>query len=142
MTEQSHKTYDAAAVTFCVPGKPFAKQRPRATRQGRVYTPKETVSFERTVAQIALPAFPQPMTGPIKVTIRATFQPPQSWSKKKVAEHLHRPHTQRPDLDNCAKALLDGLNRIAWADDGQVAEIVVSKVWGVTAQTVVTVEAM
>lgn len=129
-------------VTFVVPGKPFAKQRPRATRQGRVYTPKETVSFERTVGQIAMEHFEDPLAGPVRVQIAATFKPPQSWSKKRTAETIHRPHTQRPDLDNCAKAILDGLNRIAWADDGQVAEITCRKVWGVTEQTVVTVEEM
>lgn len=127
-------------ATFTIPGKPFGKQRPRATRQGRVYTPKETVSFERTVAQIALPHFPAPLEGPVKVSIYATFEPAKSWSAKKTAEHLNRPHTQRPDLDNCAKAILDGLNRIAWADDGQVAEITVRKVWGPSARTVVQVE--
>ena len=76
-----------------------------------------------------------------KVTICATFEPAASWSKKKTAAHLNRPHTQRPDLDNCAKAILDGLNRIAWGDDGQVSEIHVRKVWGPSAKTVVTVEA-
>jgi len=125
---------------FVIPGKPFAKQRPRATRQGRVYTPAETVSFERQVGQIAAQHFPEPLAGPVSVTIRATFEPPKSWSKRKTAEHINGPHCQRPDLDNCAKAILDGLNRIAWADDGQVAEVTVSKVWGEAAQTVVHVE--
>lgn len=129
-------------ITFEIPGKPFAKQRPRATRQGRVYTPSETVSFERTVAQIALQHFPQPLSGPVTVTIRATFETPKSWSKKKTAELINRPHTQRPDLDNCAKAILDALNRIAWGDDGQVAEITVSKTWGPVSRTVVHVDGM
>lgn len=129
------------SVVFTIPGKPFAKQRARATRMGRVYTPKETVSFERTVGQIAALHFPEPLTGPVRVSIYATFKPAASWSKKKVAAHLARPHTQRPDLDNCAKAILDGLNRIAWADDGQVADLHVRKIWGPEARTVVTVEA-
>ena len=128
-------------VTFTIPGRPFAKQRPRATRQGRVYTPKETVSFEATVGQIAAQHFPQPLDGPVSVFIWATFQPPQSWSQKKARDHIGRPHTQRPDLDICANAILDGLNRIAWADDGQVSELHVRKIWGNAAQTVVTVEA-
>jgi Holliday junction resolvase RusA-like endonuclease len=127
---------------FTIPGRPFAKQRPRATRQGRVYTPAATVSFERTVGQIACQHFPEPITGPVRVEIVATFEPPKSWSKKKTAEHINRPHTQRPDLDNCQKAILDGLNRIAFADDGQVAEIMCRKFWGPAAQTVVKVEAM
>lgn len=132
----------SAPVIFTIPGKPFAKQRPRATRQGRVYTPAATVSFERTVGQIATQHFSEPITGPVKVTIFATFEPAKSWSKRKAAEHLNRPHTQRPDLDNCGKAILDGLNRIAWADDGQVSELHVRKIWGPAAQTVVTVEAL
>lgn len=129
-------------ITFTIPGTPFAKQRPRATRQGRVYTPKETVSFERTVGQIAMQHFPEPITGPVSVTIRATFEPAQSWSQKKRAAHLSRPHTQRPDIDNIAKAICDGLNRIAFADDGQIAHLDVKKVWGPAPRTVVHVEAI
>lgn len=129
-------------ITFTIPGKPFAKQRPRATRQGRVYTPQATVSFERQVGQIAMPHFPEPLTGPVKVTVLASFEPPQSWSKKKTAEHLNRPHIQRPDGDNLIKAVLDGLNRIAFADDAQVYEQTVRKVWGPAARTVVHIEAI
>ena len=129
-------------ITFTIPGKPFGKQRPRATRQGRMYTPAQTVAFETVVRQVGIEHFPTPLTGPVRVTIIATFIPAASWSKAKRAEKLHRPHTQKPDLDNCAKAILDGLNRIAFADDGQVAEISARKVWGIVEQTVVHVEAI
>lgn len=132
-----------AIVTFTIHGRPFAKQRPRFSRaSGRAFTPAATAAFEGTVGQIAAQHFPQPIAGPVRVTIWATFAPAQSWSRKKRDAHLHRPHTQKPDLDNIQKAILDGLNRIAFADDGQVAEIICRKVWGVTEQTVVTVEAL
>jgi len=85
----------AVMATFVIPGKPFAKQRPRSTRQGRPYTPKETVSFERVVGQMAMSHFPSPLDGPVSVTIRATFETPKSWSKRKTAEHINRPHTQQ-----------------------------------------------
>ena len=127
-------------ISFTIAGKPFAKQRARATRQGRMFTPAATVSFERAVGQIAAQHFPAPLEGPIRLTVYATFEPAQSWSAKKRAAHLHRHHTQKPDLDNCIKALKDGMNRIAWADDSQVAEVVARKVWGLRAQTVVFVE--
>lgn len=128
-------------VAFTIPGRPFAKQRPRSTRLGRVYTPAETVSFERQVGQIARPHFNAPIDGPVRLTIHATFAVPASWSRRKAAQHLHRMHTQRPDLDNVAKAIKDALNRIAWADDAQVAEMTVSKVWGLQDGTSVIVEA-
>lgn len=127
-------------IIFTIPGKPFAKQRARATRQGRVYTPAETVSFERQVGQIAMQHFPQPLRGPVKISVWATFEPAKSWSKKKIAAHLGSYHTQKPDADNCIKAILDGLNRIAFADDAQVADQHIRKVWGPDPRTVVTVE--
>lgn len=130
------------AVTFAVPGKPFAKQRPRATRQGRVYTPKETVRFEQVVAQIAVEHFPAPLAGPLRLTVVATFAPAESWSRRKRDAAFGCPHMQKPDLDNCVKAIADALNRIAWADDGQVAEITARKQWGTCNGTLVTVEAI
>ena len=127
-------------VQFTIPGKPFAKQRPRATRLGRVYTPAATVSFERQVATLAAQHFKEPMTGPVRLTVHAMFLPPKSWSKRKAEAALATPHVQRPDIDNCIKAVADALNRIAWADDGQVAEIVASKRWQMVEQTLVSVE--
>lgn len=129
-------------ITFTIPGKPFAKQRPRATRQGRVYTPKETVSFEQTVGTIASQHFKTPLEGPVRVTVYATFETPKSWSKKKTAKLINRHHTQKPDSDNIIKAVLDGMNRIAFADDAQAAEQFVRKMWGPNSQTVVIVEAL
>lgn len=128
-------------VTLTIPGKPFAKQRVKFSRAtGSAYTPKETVSFEGTVGRIAAEHFPEPLEGPVVVTIRAIFEPPKSWSKKKREAHLYGPHTQRPDLDNIEKAILDGLNRIAFADDGQVYETNTRKTWGEQAKTIVTIE--
>jgi Holliday junction resolvase RusA-like endonuclease len=132
-------------VALVIPGKPFAKQRHRVgaiAGRARAFNTKANVQFEDTVKTIALRHFPAPLEGAVRVTISATFVPAESWSKKKRAEFLHRPHTQRPDLDNLAKAIKDGLNRVAWGDDSQVAELHCRKVWGVVEQTVVWVEAI
>lgn len=139
----------ATAVRFVIPGKPFAKQRPRASvmrlgGQARVHmrTPEQTVTFERQVGQIAAPLFPVALAGPVRLVIEAIFEPAASWSGKRRAAALGQRHTQKPDADNLLKAVSDGLNRIAWADDAQVAEIVMRKRWGMRAETVVTVEAL
>lgn len=129
-----------AAVSFVIPSKPFGKQRARATRMGRVFTPKETVAFEAVVREVATGRFQKPLEGPVRLTIEAVFAVPPSWSSRKRAAALRTSHVGKPDLDNCMKALGDGLNRIAFADDSQVAEAVLRKRWGEAGETRVTVE--
>lgn len=133
-------------VTFFIPGKPFAKKRARSfynKNLGRAMTVNDPAncSFEGSVAAIAAPLFDIPMQGAIHVEVTAVFAPAASWSKKRRSEALGQFHTQKPDGDNILKAVKDGLNRIAWADDSQVAESVVRKVWGEVEGTAVTVSA-
>lgn len=125
-------------MRIVIPGKPFAKQRPRFTN-GRAYTPDATVSFERTVGQYAVAAGLPTLSGPVRLSIVAVFEPAQSWSKKRKAAAMWNPHTQKPDLDNIEKAILDGLNRIAYVDDSQVCMVDKRKMWGSEAQTIVEV---
>ena len=138
VNEAAHCRQDA--IFFIIPGKPFGKQRPRFSRRsGRAFTPKETVSFEQTVGTLAAKHFPQPLVGAVRIDIVAVFEIPASWSNRKREAHLGQPHTQRPDLDNIGKAVCDGLNRIAFADDAQIADIHISKQWGEQAHTAVRV---
>ena len=37
--------------SFIVEGRPRPKKRPRMTKRGRVYTPAETLAYERRVAE-------------------------------------------------------------------------------------------
>ena len=130
-------------ISFTVPGKPYAKKRPRFSRKsGRAFDPAENGKAEASIGHLAAIHFQTPLTGAVAVEIVATFAIPKSWSKRKAAEHLHRPHIQRPDGDNILKAVKDALNRIAWADDCQVADERVRKVWGLVDQTVIHVEAL
>ena len=130
-------------VAFTIPGKPFGKKRHRIGKIGghaRAFNPEENVSFERQVATIARPYFPVPIEGPVRVRIVATFEVPKSWSKKRQAEALGSYHTQKPDRDNIDKAVQDGLNRIAFTDDSQVADGRCVKRWGARAETFVQIE--
>ena len=49
-----------------------------------------------------------------------------SWSKKKKAEMIGKPHQQTPDLDNYIKGLFDAV----YADDSCIWEITARKIWG------------
>lgn len=55
------------------------------------------------------------------------FPMPKSWNKKKKKEMILKPHTQKPDLDNCLKAVWDCLLE----DDSGISAIGgATKSWG------------
>ena len=131
-----------ASVTFTIPGKPFGKQRARAGKghsgRARVFTPEPTVSFERQVGTIAGQHIRAPLHGPVLLTVEAFFAVPASWSKAKQRAMLGQPHTQKPDTSNIVKAVEDGMNLIAYADDAQIADQVARKRWALVNETRVT----
>jgi Holliday junction resolvase RusA-like endonuclease len=118
--------------SFEIPGKPTGKGRPRVTTIGghaRQYSPKKTVLYESMVATHYLAKYPgvpaYPAGVALAVTIVAKFAKPKSWPKQKRESATW--HTGKPDADNIIKAICDGLNGLAWADDSQVASVVCSK---------------
>lgn len=100
----------------------------------KVYTPERTANYEEQVRlsyveQAGNRRFDRDI--PLKVSIIARFPIPKSASKKR-AEMMRSGaimHTQRPDADNIAKAVLDALNGLAYHDDAQVCELSVSKAY-------------
>lgn len=118
-----------APLAFIVSGKPVPKQRPRMTRYGAVYTPIQTTRYERLVAQSARAAGARPAAGPVAVEMEIRFPIPKSWPKRRREAADGQPHTQRPDLDNLVKSVLDGLNGVAFSDDAQVHSVKTRKVW-------------
>ena len=80
-----------------------------------------------------------PLAGP--VAIRAEFVLPKPASRTRKADAGRAiPVEVKPDADNLAKALLDGLTGIAWSDDAQVAELTVRKRYVVTDQNKEAIE--
>lgn len=121
---------------FTVYGEPQGKERARTVRSGgkvHSFTPQKTADYEELVRRAWLATGE---TGyfnktPIAVKILAYFQIPKSVSKKKREEMLddfERP-TKRPDADNIAKIICDGLNGKAYGDDAQVVDLEVTKYW-------------
>jgi Holliday junction resolvase RusA-like endonuclease len=133
------------SITFVVPGQPEGKGRPRSTRKGGHYTPPKTVIYENKIMTCFQEAVREngwePAEKPVSLVIYAFYPVAESKAKKKKeAMLLHLIHpTKKPDIDNVAKAVLDGLNGVAWKDDKQVTDLMIRKRYGTSPQIVVTV---
>ena len=114
-------------VEFTIPVKPVAKQRPRLAKNGHVYTPTNTKVFEHivTLTYGNRYCFNKEY---IKVKAVFRFKIPNSYTKAQKHEAIIgnlRP--TKGDVDNYIKALLDGLNGVAWTDDRYIVNIEAEK---------------
>lgn len=139
MAEEQKKKVWRASVELL--GTPKGKARPRFTKSGRTYTPHTTAEYEKHIASEWHHQNPgwRPLEGAVQVRIFAYFAIPKNASKKKRQELDGAPCTKKPDADNIAKAVLDGLNGTAYTDDAQVTDVLVLKRWDRTSRTLVTV---
>lgn len=120
-------------VIFTVPGEPKGKARPRITRYGN-YTPQKTKDYEALVAQAYLAVASDKdkraiWDDDLCINIVARFGVPKSASKavKKAIYDKQVIPTKKPDIDNIAKIIMDGLNGTAYKDDKQICELRVTK---------------
>lgn len=115
-------------IEFTILGKPMGKQRARSTSFGKMYTPVTTVQYENLI-KMTYGELKRDMIqeGSIHLSIEALMPIPISWSKKKQNSSIGRMCTNRPDVDNIAKIVMDALNGIAWKDDSQVAVLLIVK---------------
>ena len=124
-------------IMFTVYGEPVAKGRPRFVKRGnyvQAYTPVKTKTYEDEVRLLATKAKGSGSTleGSVSVFIYISFSVPQSYSKRKREACLsgQEKHTKKPDLDNVAKIICDGMNGIIFNDDSQITSLHVTKVYG------------
>jgi len=112
---------------------PFGKERPRGTIIGghvRIYTPKATETYENEVRKAWEKVNgSEPFTGPLVVRLYFGMPIPKSEAKGRkllMLERKIRP-TTKPDIDNCAKSVLDALNGVAYKDDNQIVTLLAKK---------------
>ena len=108
------------------------KGRPRLTKSGHAFTDEKTRNYENLVKLLAMQAMEnagaQMTDKPVKATINAYFEIPKSYTKKKVQAIINGEiKPGKPDLDNLAKSLLDGCNKIIFKDDVQIYAIFATK---------------
>jgi len=139
-------------MKIIIPGDPVAMGRPKFTVQhgyAQAYTPAKSREYKKRIEVCALEAKQmdqfwkesKPLTCYFSVEIEIFRDIPSSWKnldKNKALNALLRPG--KPDLDNYAKTILDGLNGIFWVDDAQVVALTVSKWYDISARAEVTIK--
>jgi crossover junction endodeoxyribonuclease RusA len=103
-------------MTFAVRGNPRPKGRPRFTKYGHAYTPKDTKGYEKVVRVAAMAALTKwrdenqglhwNAAGPFALQV-----------------HLFFDDKRKRDLDNCLKSISDALNKLLYDDDHQIDHI-------------------
>lgn len=134
-------------IKFNVLGEPQGKARPRMSFFGgkiRVYTPKKTVDYERTIRSAYKNAIKHRFEKgvPLEITIEAFTAPPKRTSKKLLAEMIEGKifPTKKPDIDNIQKAILDALNGVAFFDDSQICDIRATKRYALVPRVKITIK--
>lgn len=127
---------------FEIKGQPQGKGRPRFTKSGYAFTPKATKEYENLIAEAYRSFGGQLMDGYISVRIEAFYKIPKATTKEKrgmIAKGLLKPAV-KPDIDNVIKAVLDGLNGVAYHDDNQVIYLTAEKYYSDEPRMIVEVK--
>lgn len=134
-------------VNFTVYGPPQGKARPRFRKIGnfvQTYTPAKTKSYEDEIKMFAKAAMgaTEPLETPVEVFLYIRNTVPASYSKKRTEACLsgQEKPINKTDIDNIAKAFLDGMNGIVYKDDRQVVELHAKKTYAEIAAVEVLVK--
>lgn len=103
--------------TLTINKKPKAKGRPRAGKFG-MYTDKATREYEQAIKDAYVQAGGPLFEGPVSLT--------DTFYKDKITiglDPIESTSSLRGDIDNYVKSIMDGLNGVAYKDDGQVLNL-------------------
>ena len=124
-------------VVFTIYGEPVAKGRPKFARRGNfvhAYTPAKTKTYEEEVHYMAACAMgaSKPLEVAVEAYICITHAIPASYSKKRKQACLsgEEKHTKKPDCDNTAKAVIDGMVGVVMKDDSFITSLHITKLYG------------
>lgn len=124
-------------IRFRAFGNPKAQPRPRAFAKkmpygvvARVYDDGSAESWKGQIAIAAAPHLPpRPIETPVSLTLVFWFARPASLMRKKDPD-AEMPHTSKPDIENCVKAVMDAGTQLGiWRDDRLVSLLTASKWW-------------
>jgi Holliday junction resolvase RusA-like endonuclease len=103
------------SVNVVFEGEPLGKGRPRLGRGGHTYTPAKTKTYEKNLQALFVQA-----VGLGKADKTSSFG---------LRILAYRSNHLRVDLDNILKCVCDAANKVVWADDSQVVEILAKRLY-------------
>lgn len=116
-------------IRFVIDGEPRGKGRPRFTKSGHAFTDQKTRDYEKLIGYCYKAQGGRMLEGDIDISIKAFYKIAKNDNKNiKAAKRAGEiKPTKKPDIDNIIKAILDGLNEVAYKDDAQVVNVSASK---------------
>lgn len=139
--------YDEGAFPsykFVVATDPRPKQRPRFNRvTKRVFTPAASHHYQNVIREMVVLSLAEThgftakdfpvydVTIPLQLSLDFFFELPTRHPGQKQKSTYLGPRwvPKLSDVDNLAKAVMDGLNKILWEDDRQVVRLIVNKMY-------------
>lgn len=121
---------DKPLFSVWLPGEPIGKGRPRATRQGRIYTPAATRAWEERSAKVMRSRWGYlPLEAPCEARVYAYHTRPATRPRAVPAPLWATgcacPRPSKPDVDNIVKAVLDAATQAGvLGDDRFVTRLV------------------
>lgn len=111
----------AGPFSFWLPGKPTPTPRPRVSKKGFTYYPKNYKDWVADVTKVMKPLDLPQLKGPIIIVIEVNCIPP------KKTDHC----APMGDVDNYAKGPMDLMTKLekGWFDDRQVVSLTTVKRW-------------
>lgn len=103
--------------------KPRAKQRPRYTRSGHAYTPQKTREYESLIGRL----YKGNTFVDCPIEVELVFFNNRTEMTITELDPEQEQSKLRGDIDNYAKAILDALNTVAYADDKQIVSLKLRK---------------
>lgn len=132
-------------IELRIPITPRAQKRDRIAVIGghaRSYKDAAQSKYEAKVRALIDQHRPErPYEGEIVLDIDVFLPIPASWSKKKKQASLLHPPLTRPDIDNCAKQVMDILTGVFWVDDRQVTQLCIQKMYSEKPGWMITIQA-
>lgn len=132
---------DAVGKTIIVRGEPKPKGSTRAfVKGGRAITvgaSRSTRAWEFSVRTAVQSQWDGPMLeGPISLVVEFCLPRPKSAPKSRLFP------TVRPDLDKCARAVLDALTGVCYRDDSQIVWLHLAKKYADWSGAAIVIERM